>query len=191
MSDAERNTLAERLLDGWLGRQPLVREAWAGWLRIRNEWRGDRPTEVESGCWISGMPSRRRWRELEAAGVTHVVSLVGEAPPPNWLASAATVLWLPVFDRAAPTPAQLRAGVEFLDAARADNRQVVICCGSGSGRAPTLYAAWLLARRGVTPAQALDAVRERRPVAVPTRRQLVALESWATELAAPFSRGGK
>ncbi len=184
MSDRGSNTLVERLLDGWLGRQPLIRESWANWLRIRNELRGDRPTQMESGCWIGGMPSRRRWRELEAAGVTHVVSLVGEASPPSWLASAATVLWLPVFDRAAPTSAQLRAGVEFLDAARTGNRRVLICCCSGSGRSPTLYAAWLLARQEVTPAQALDLVHERRPAAVPTRRQLAALELWATELAA-------
>ena len=171
--------IVQRLLDGWLGRLPLVRAAWAGWLRIRNDLRGNRPTEVESGCWIGGMPSRRRWRELEAAGVTHVVSLVGEASPPTWLASAATVLWLPVCDRAAPTLAQLRAGIEFLDAARVANGRVLVCCGAGLGRAPTLYAAWLLARQGLTPTAALDRLRERRPIAAPTPRQLAALESWA------------
>jgi hypothetical protein len=42
--------LFERLMDGWLGRVPLVREAWAMSLRVRNEWTGNRPTEVESGC---------------------------------------------------------------------------------------------------------------------------------------------
>lgn len=175
--------LVERLLDGWLGRRPFVRSAWLTWLSVRNEWRGNRPTEVESGCWIAGVPSRRRWRQLEAAGVTHVVSLVGEASPPAWLASAATVLWLPVRDRAGPTLAQLKVGVEFLEAARAANRQVLVFCGSGAGRAPTLYAAWLLARNGVTPAEAVDTLHNVRPLVVPTARQIASLQMWAAELA--------
>jgi hypothetical protein len=182
MPDQTRNTLSERLLDGWLGKNAWVREAWVAWLSMRNERGGNRPTEVESGCWIGGVPSRRYWRELEAAGVTHVVSLVGEAPPPAWLAAAA-VLWLPVRDRAGPTWAQLRAGVDFLDAARASSRRVFVFCGTGSGRAPTLYAAWLVARDGGTPAAAVKALHERRPRTAPTLRQMAALESWASELA--------
>jgi len=171
--------LVDRLLDGWLGRRAPVRAAWDTWLRVRNEWAGNRPTEVESGCWIGAVPSQRRWRALEAAGVTHMVSLVGESSPPSWLASAAAVLWLPVSDRAGPALAQLRAGVEFLDAARAANRRVLVFCGSGSGRAPTLYAAWLIARDGVTPAAAIERLHDRRAIVAPTPRQLAALESWA------------
>ncbi len=175
--------LVERLLDGWLGRRRFVRSAWLAWLSVRNERRGNRPTEVESGCWIAGVPSRRRWRELEAAGVTHVVSLVDEASPPGWLASGAAVLWLPVRDRAGPTLTQLRAGVEFLEAARAARRPVLVFCGSGSGRAPTLYAAWLVARDGITPAAAVDTLQRRRPLVAPTPRQVAALQQWAAELA--------
>ncbi len=180
--------MLQRLLDGRLGRSPLVRTVWVAWLRIRNELRGNRPTEVEPGCWLAGVPSRRRWRELEAAGVTRVVSLVAEASPSGWLASAETVLWLPVPDGAGPTLPQLRAGVEFLDAARAARRGVLVFCGSGAGRAPTLYAAWVLARGGVTLAEAVEKLRRRRPLVAPTRRQVAALQSWATELADPLVR---
>lgn len=174
-------TLSERLLDGWPGRIQLVRTAWMAWLRFRNEHHGNHPSEVEPGFWIAGEPTPRRWRELAAAGVTQVVSLVGETPPPGWLASAATVLWLPVPDRAAPTPAQLRAGVEFLEAARTAQCGALVYCGSGVGRSATLYIAWLLARaegREGTVAEALEAVRLRRPQVAPTGRQLAALESW-------------
>lgn len=175
--------MLQRLVNGRLGRSPLVRAAWVAWQRIRNERRGNRPTEVEAGCWVGGVPSRRRWRELEATGVTHVVSLVAEASPSRWLGSADTVLWLPVPDQTGPTPAQLRCGVAFLDLARAAGRGVLVFCGSGAGRAPTLYAAWLVARGGVTLAQAVAAVHSRRPLAAPTPRQLAALELWASELA--------
>lgn len=170
-------TLSERLLDGWPGRIQLVRTAWMAWLRFRNEHNGNRPTEVEPGFWIAGEPTPRRWRELAAAGVTQVVSLVGETPPPGWLASAATVLWLPVPDRAAPTPAQLRAGAEFLEAARAAGSGALVYCGSGIGRSATLYVAWLI-KRGKGVAEALEMVRVRRPLVSPTGRQMAALESW-------------
>jgi len=170
--------LSERPLDGWLGESQLVRTAWMAWLRFRNELGGNRPTEVEPGCWIGGEPTPRRWRELAGAGITHVVSLVGETPPPSWLASAATVLWLPVRDRAAPTAAQLRAGVEFLEAARANQHAALVYCGSGVGRSATLYLAWLVTRGEGTVREMLEMLRQRRPRVAPTGRQMDALESW-------------
>lgn len=177
--------MLERLIEGPLGRSPVVRAAWVAWLRMRNEQRGNRPTEVEPGCWIAAAPTARRWRELERSGVTHVVSMMNEAPPPRWLASATAVLWLPVPDRAGPTLEQLRAGVTFLDAAHAERHGVLVFCGAGSGRAPTLYAAWLLARGGgrLRLAQVVERLQRVRPLVAPTPRQLVALESWAGELA--------
>lgn len=148
------------------------------WLRFRNELSGNHPTEVEAGYWIGGEPTPRRWRELASAGVTHVVSLVGETPPPSWLASAATVLWLPVPDRAAPTAEQFRAGVEFLEAARTAQRGALVYCGSGVGRSATLYLAWLMTRGEGTVPQTLEMLRLRRPRVAPTGRQIAALESW-------------
>lgn len=188
MAPPDGRRLHERLLDGWLSRSELVCAAWSAWLRFRNERRGNRPSEIEPGCWIAAEPTRRRWRELTASGgsaaVTHVVSLVGETPPPPWLASAATVLWLPVRDRAAPTPAQLRTGVEFLDAARAAGHGVLVFCGGGAGRSATLYAAWLMTREKATAREAIALLQNRRPRVSPTRRQMAALESWAREGAA-------
>ena len=175
--------LVERLLDGWLGRQQLVRDVYAWRLRVHNTLIDNRPTQIEPGGWLAGVPSRRVWRDLETAGVTHAVSLVGEHAPPGWLESAAGVLWLPVRDRAAPTLVQLRAGVEFLEAARTAGQRVVVFCGTGSGRAPTLYASWLLAREGGTPTQVVAALHARRSLVLPTPRQMGALEAWASELA--------
>lgn len=175
--------LVERLLDGWLGRQQFVRDLYAWRLRVHNAIIDNRPTQVEPGGWLAGVPSPRAWRELETAGVTHVVSLVGEHAPPRWLESAASVLWLPVRDRKPPTLSQLRAGVEFLEAARTAGQRVVVFCGTGSGRAPTMYAAWLLAREGGTPTQVVAALQARRPLVLPTPRQMGALEAWASELA--------
>ena len=183
MRGSDGRFLHERLLDGWLGRRDFVRSAWSAWLRLRNEQSGNQPTEIESGCWLGSEPTRRRWRHLAAVGVTRIVSLIGETAPPSWLASAASVLWLPVRDRAAPTAAQLRGGVEFLEAARAAGEGVLVCCGGGAGRSATLYAAWLMAREERTLDEAIELLQRRRPRVAPTRRQIAALESWATALA--------
>src|SRR6266516_3640605 len=93
------------------------------------------------------------------------------------LVRAAWAAWLRVRN-------ERRGGVAFLEAARAARCGVLVCCGSGSGRAPTLYAAWLVARGGITLPHAVDTLRSRRPLVAPTPRQMAALESWASELAA-------
>ena len=67
--------------------------------------------------------------------------------------------------------------------ARAAGEGVLVCCGGGAGRSATLYAAWLMAREERTLDEAIELLQRRRPRVAPTRRQIAALESWATALA--------
>lgn len=158
---------------------PVLRSLWLAVLRLRNEMPERRVTEVEPGVFVGGLPTRSRWAALHTAGVTHFVSLLAEVPPDPWLANAEAVLWLPVADTDAPSREQLRAGCDFLDAARVKGRSVFICCGSGMGRAPTLYLAWRLSREPRDVTSTISAVRIARPVVNPTVRQCEALERWA------------
>ena len=155
----------------------------SGWrlsLRaVRNDLGSYRPTRVEPGIWIGGVPSRRRWRELRGAGVTAAVCLLREGPPPRWTGSGEQLLWLPVTDEHAPSQQQLATGCAFLDAAREQGRTVFIFCRAGVGRAPTLYLAWR-ARSGVeTLDAAIARLRAARPGLSLTPRQLTALRSWS------------
>ncbi len=140
-----------------------------------------RPTLVEAGIWIGGIPSRRCWRELREAGATIAVCLLREGPPPGWTASVEQLLWLPVTDNEAPNRDQLAAGCRFLDAARQEGRTVFVFCGAGMGRAPTLYLAWRTKRAGETLDAAIERLRTARAVLRLTARQLAALRAWSTE----------
>jgi protein-tyrosine phosphatase len=137
---------------------------------------------VEDGIWVGGILLPGRWRTLQAAGVTRVVTLVGEAAPPPSLRSAESLLWLPVHDNHPPTMDQLRRGCAFLDSARRDGPATLISCGAGIGRASTLYLAWRMATTREPLQQALDGLKQRRPIADPTRRQLDSLSQWEEEL---------
>jgi len=166
---------------------PILRAWRLSRLAACNDSAARRPTLVEPGIWIGGIPSRRRWRELRAAGVTAAVCLLREEPPPRWTADVEHLLWLPVVDNHAPNQGQLAAGCCFLDAAREQGRTIFVFCGAGMGRAPTLYLAWR-ARRAE---EALDVeiarLRAARSVLRLTAGQLAALHSWSTVSLTPSS----
>ena len=155
------------------------------WLGRGNESPLRQPTEVEHGVWVGGVPLPRRWRELQLAGVSRVVTLLGEAAPAPWLDSAESLLWLPVRDNHPPTLDQLRTGCAFVDAGRNEGGNgghgTLISCGAGIGRAATLYLAWRIANTGEPLEEALTALRRQRPIADPTRRQLESLREWELE----------
>ena len=151
------------------------------WLGRGNESPRRQPTAVENGLWVGGVPLPRRWRELQVAGVSRVVTLLGEAAPPPWLDSAEALLWLPVRDNYPPTMDQLRVGCRFLDAGRNSGLGTLISCGAGIGRAATLYLAWRISTTGEALDVALAALRSRRSIADPTPRQMDSLRQWEEE----------
>jgi len=151
------------------------------WLGRGNESPLRRPTEVEHGVWVGGVPLPNRWRALQVAGVSRVVTLLGEAAPAPWLESAESLLWLPVRDNHPPTMDQLRVGCAFLDAGLHGGPATLISCGAGIGRAATLYLAWRIATTGEQVEEALAVLRRRRPIADPTRRQMETLREWEQE----------
>lgn len=162
----------------WVRTKPGLRALWLAMLRARNEAAERRPTEVEPGVFVGGVPTAARWAALRGAGVTHIVSLFAEAPPDAWLADADGVLWLPVPDGHPPSPGQLRAGCGFLDAARVGGRGVFIYCGSGMGRAPTMYLAWALRANPGDVSKGVVVVQRLRRLANPNSRQREALDRW-------------
>ena len=158
---------------------PILR-GWRLWLRaVRNDSASCRPTLVEPGVWVGGIPSPRRWRELREAGVTAAICLLREGPPPRWTSAVEQLLWLPVVDEHAPTQEQVATGCAFLDLTRAQGRGMFIFCRGGMGRAPTLYLAWRVRRAGETLDAAIARIRLARPGLCLTARQVAALRSWS------------
>lgn len=170
-----------------VGRAPLA-VVWRAWLCLRNELPARLPTEVEAGVWVGGIPSPRRWRRLAAAGVRRVVALMAELPPPSWLRSAESLLWLPVPDGRGLQVEQFQMGCGFIDAGRLDDGATLVYCGSGLGRAPTLYVGWCLWRQ-MNMLDALQRLGLERPIAQLTGAQRAALGMWASHLRGARERG--
>ena len=87
-------------------------------------------------------------------------------------------LFLPTRDGHAPTQSQLVAGVALMEAALAAQKRVYVHCKNGHGRAPTLVAAYLMAR-GMSPEEAVAFIKRRRSVVHLNREQWAALRKFA------------
>ncbi len=99
-------------------------------------------------------------QELLDKGVTVDISLEGEMLDQPY--GVESYLWLPVLDHTPPTSDQVRIGIPTLDAALAAGKKVYIHCKNGHGRGPTFYAAYLVSN-GMTPADAIGSISQKRP----------------------------
>ena len=135
---------------------------------------------MEEAIWVGGLPTPGRLRVLiRDHRVTRFICLTAESEPDVAMREAGDVLWLPTPDFGAPTPQQLRDGCDFLAAGRADRRVTLLYCGSGVGRAPTLYAAWCISSKSESVELVLSTMRAARPVVALTQVQMQALRAWA------------
>ena len=90
-----------------------------------------------------------------------------------------TEVHVPVPDFTAPTPDQLRCGVEAIQQALAANQRVAVHCAAGLGRTGTLLACYLVST-GMDPSAAIARIRSARPGSVETPEQEAAVSAFAT-----------
>lgn len=103
--------------------------------------------------------ARRKLEEFLAVGVREFVDLTEEgeyglAPYAPLLPAVARHQRFPIPDMDVPTPAQMTAILDFIDAALATGRGVYVHCFGGVGRTGTVVGCWLV-RRGLSAEQAL------------------------------------
>jgi len=94
-------------------------------------------------------------------------------------------LWLPTVDFTAPSPPQLDIGAHFLRHAVKHKIKCYVHCNAGEGRAPTLVAAYYIST-GLTPDQAIQKIKARRPKALPNQSQMSALTQYYREVQKKF-----
>jgi membrane-associated phospholipid phosphatase len=161
------------------GRLPLVsRVVLAPWLvgqqlslmyyrRQAASW-----NEVVPNVWIGRKLNDRDAALAVQRGVTAVVDLTSEFSEARPFHSIA-YLNLPILDLTAPTPEQLRTGVDFISAHR-DAGVVLVHCKIGYSRSAAVVGSWLLdAGLAATPEAAVARIRAARPGLV------VRPEAWA------------
>jgi len=90
-------------------------------------------------------------------------------------------LWLPTKNHYAPTPEQLKLGVEAIASLVKNKQKVFLHCQRGHGRAPTLASAYYISK-GMSVEEALKKVKAKRPIAHLTERQFNALKKFRQSL---------
>ena len=99
---------------------------------------------------------------LTAQGVTADISLEGEAI--DHPQGVRTFVWLPTPDHAPPSYENVLVGIAALKKMLKNGQKVYITCKNGHGRAPTLYAAYLILEGSLSPEAAVQAIKKRRSV---------------------------
>ena len=132
---------------------------------------------VEGQVAAMARPWREDFEELRRLGITALLSL-SERAVDEREAEGFARLSLPVRDFQPPSPGQLEAAVEFVEAAVNAGGACAVHCGAGLGRTGTVIAAWLV-RRGRSAREAIAEVRRARPGSVETREQEAAVIAYA------------
>lgn len=118
-------------------------------------------------------------RLIDDEGIMADISLEGEKI--NSPYGVDYYVWMPVVDKTAPTLAQLDFGVNALKKLVSMGEKVYVHCMFGHGRSPTLVAAYFIAK-GMTPIEAIDFVRSKRPTIHLEDVQIGILEKYAAKV---------
>jgi atypical dual specificity phosphatase len=128
---------------------------------------------VLAGCAhpASGGDLRQALQSLIDQGIGALVSLDEQGIPLHYVAEfGLQYLHLPIPDFGTPTFEQAAQLVEFIEQQRRAGRAVVLHCHAGFGRTGTMLACYLVAQ-GMSAAEALRYVRNKRPGSVETDEQ--------------------
>ncbi|MGH9223829.1 MAG: fused DSP-PTPase phosphatase/NAD kinase-like protein [Acidimicrobiales bacterium] len=130
----------------------------------------DHLEKVDAKLWRGGAPSDEGYQALAAAGATTVIDLRAEdglrADGDTVTSLGMTYVMLPIRDGQTPSPEQVRA---FLDAVEAAPGRVFVHCGAGVGRTGTMAGAYLVASGGLN---GRGAVRRNLAVGPPSLEQI-------------------
>lgn len=137
-------------------------------------------SRITPQLYIGGQIRQSGWRRLQADGVTAVVNMRREhddraagldIPSENYL-------HIPTVDDTPVTQDDLLRGADWIAQQVAHGGAVYVHCAAGSGRAPSMGAAYLIKHQGMTTDQALATIIEKRPFIMPLPDQVQALRQF-------------
>lgn len=159
------------------------------WRRVHGRVTG-RPTNFSwvmggelAGSGLPTSPGELEW--ARAQGVGSVVTMTEEPLPAAWVRGMG-YLHVPTPDLAPPAPAGLDEAVRFALGSAAAGRPAMVHCAAGLGRAGTVLACCLVARRGLAARDAVEELRRMRPGSVQSPEQEAAVAEYEAR-----ARGGQ
>ena len=141
-------------------------------LKVRPWW-----SRVDEHVILGAVPFRSDVDRLHRQGVVGVINTCHEydGPRDEYQRLGMVQLHLPTIDFTPPTLADVQRGVEFIREHAASGRTVYVHCKAGRARSATIVACWLMASRGISPAEAQQILLQYRPFVSPriAQRQVV------------------
>jgi atypical dual specificity phosphatase len=102
---------------------------------------------------------------LHKQGVKAILSLTMDSLREDWLVDL-EYCHVPIEDHAIPTTDQVERSVNFLMSNVEKNQRVLVHCTAGKGRTGTVLAAYMCRKYGLSPSDAIEALRSKRPGSV-------------------------
>jgi protein tyrosine phosphatase (PTP) superfamily phosphohydrolase (DUF442 family) len=139
-----------------------------------------RYARVLPNLYVCGQIRSEGWRRLQAQGVTSIVNMRREHDDRAAGIDVAPehYLHLPTVDDTPVSLEDLKRGADWIAGQMAGGGAVYVHCAAGSGRAPSMGAAYLITHHGMTTDEALDAIRKVRPFIMPLPAQLARLREY-------------
>ena len=119
--------------------------------------------------------SREQLEAMVQEGVTHLVSLSPETPPPTTPISGLNITFIPVEDFKAPNSEDFRRFFELCERAHGLDQAVAVHCRGGNGRTGTMLAGYFIWRHNYDAEAAVEFLRTTRPWSVESQDQMEAL----------------
>jgi len=130
---------------------------------FRMNRREARFNEVEPGLYLGGRLFARDQPALSALQISSSLDLTAEFAEVPFLRKMPAYFCIPLLDRTAPSPPELKAAVQFIRE-RLPHGSVYVHCALGHGRSATVVLAYLLATgKFANREEALKYLRARRP----------------------------
>ncbi len=117
--------------------------------------------------WVGSYEAARNVAMLKKKGFSAVLNVslddrMFSEYPHDW-----RLLHFPLYDGDAIPAATFREAIDFLVLCRSERRRTLLHCAAGVSRSVTIMAAYLMKIKGMSPADALLHIMERRPEAAP------------------------
>ncbi len=166
-----------------LFRQGPVNTARWAFVRFRLFATGistQRYSRITPTLYVGGQIREEGWQRLRAAGVTSIVNMRREhddrasgvsVPEENYL-------HLPTTDDNPVALQDLKRGADWIAGQIARGGVVYVHCAAGSGRAPSMGAAYLITHQGMSTEEALDTIKAKRPFIMPMPGQVERLREY-------------
>ena len=133
-------------------------------LHLRNWW-----DEIDEHVFMGALPFAGDVPKMAELGIGGVVNTCDEYSGPQAAYQSVGIeqLRIPTVDFTPPKLSDVEKAVDFMQQQIADGRGVYVHCKAGRARSGTVVLCYLIAQKGLTPAEAQQQILDHRPHANP------------------------